>query len=80
MSPMKKEIAMQTTGTWTNLRATATGATVLGNWRSGGELLRTADLAFRKHGPALHGAESVTASFARASLETVVSNTNNYRY
>ncbi len=34
ISPMKKEIAMQTTGSWTNLRATATGATVLGNWRS----------------------------------------------
>ena len=34
ISPMKKEIAMQTTGSWTNLRATATGATVLDNWRS----------------------------------------------
>jgi hypothetical protein len=31
ISPMKKEIAMQTSGTWTKLRATATGATVLGN-------------------------------------------------
>ncbi len=34
ISPMKKEIAMQTTESWTNLRATATGATVFGNWRS----------------------------------------------
>ena len=34
VSPMKKEIAMQTTGSRTNLRATATGATILGNWRS----------------------------------------------
>ena len=28
--PMVKEFAMQTTGSWTNLRATATGVTVLG--------------------------------------------------
>ena len=34
ISPMKKGIAMQTNGSWMNLRAIATGATVLGNWRS----------------------------------------------